>query len=367
MKKDYYELLGVGRSANEQEIKKAYRTQAMKYHPDRNPGNKESEEKFKEVSEAYEVLSDAKKRKMYDQFGHAAFQQGGGAPGGGGGGRGYNFNFTDIFEDFEDIFDGLGGMFGGRGGSRRKSSGPRVQKGRDLLVELVISLEDAFAGITKTIKVNRNEECGTCHGKGTEKENDVVTCPKCNGRGETVVNQGLFTIRQTCSRCGGAGVVIQNPCKTCGGKGTVQKNREIKINIPAGVESGTRLKMTGEGEAGKSGGPRGDLYVDTHVQPHSLFERRGADLYTKARIPFAVMTLGGEISVQNIDGSTVKLKIPEGTDSGQIFKAKGLGMPSVGYFARKGELYVIVDVEVPKKLSSKAKKLLKELQAEIEG
>ncbi len=367
MKKDYYELLDVSKSSTEEEIKKAYRKMAMKYHPDRNQGDKKAEDKFKEINEAYEVLGDPSKRKMYDQFGHAAFSQGGpGGPGGPGGGfSGGGFDFSDIMEDIEGLFGGFGSMFGG---GRRRSGGSvnRAQRGRDILVEVSISLEEAFEGSGKVIKLNRREECSACHGKGTEKEGDVVTCPRCNGRGEAIVSQGIFTVKQTCPQCRGNGVVIKNPCKTCGGNGGVVKKRDIKINIPAGVDDGTRLKLKGEGEAGKNNGSKGDLYVDIHVQTHSRFERDGNDLYTKVKVPFSAMILGGEISLQNIDRSKVKLKIPSNTENGQVFKMKSLGMKNLsGYFGRTGDLYVVVEVDVPKKVSSKAKALLRELQEEL--
>lgn len=367
MKKDYYELLGIGKNASSEEIKKAFRKMAMQYHPDRNPGDKAAEETFKEMNEAYEVLSDPQKKKMYDQFGHAAFSQGGGAgrgPNFGGGGAG--FGFSDFFTDFEDIFDGFGGIFGNRGGGRKKGSANRAERGRDILVETEISLEEAFSGAKKLIKLNRREECSTCHGKGTEKEGDMVTCPRCNGRGETVVSQGLFTIRQTCPQCSGNGVIIKNPCKTCSGSGSVMQSREIRINIPAGVENGMRLKMAGEGEAGKNGGPQGSLFVEIHVKPHSVFERRDQDLYVHHPVSFSKMSLGGEIALDNIDGSRVRIKIPELTENGQIFKVKGMGMPSLSS-GRRGDLFVQALVEIPKKISSKAKKLLEELEKELQS
>lgn len=362
MKKDYYELLGVSKTASTEELKKAYRKLAMQHHPDRNQGNKESEEKFKQINEAYEILSDPQKRKMYDQFGHAAFSQGAGG-GGYRAGQG-DFNFSDIFGDFEDIFDGFGGIFGNRRGGGGSSKN-RAQKGRDILVEVGISLEEAFSGIKKIIKLNRREECPTCHGKGSEKDGDSSTCPKCNGRGETLISQGLFTIRQTCSRCGGTGVVIKNPCKKCNGSGSVVQEREIKVNIPAGIDSGTRLKISSEGEPGKNGGPKGDLYVEVFVKQHSIFERRAHDLYTKTKIPYTKFILGGEISLDNIDGKQVKIKIPSLTENGQVFKIKSCGMPDVSYSSHRGDLFVQAEVEIPKKVSSKTKKILEELEKEL--
>lgn len=357
MKKDYYELLGVVKNASLEDLKKAYRKLAMQYHPDKNPGDKSSEEKFKEINEAYEVLSNPEKRKMYDQFGHAAFSQGG--PGGGGfrshGGR--NFDFSDIFGEFEDIFDGLGGFFGTK--NKRKPNSNNRTRGRDILVQAEVSLEEAFSGIKKTIRLNRREECPVCHGKGTEKEGDMVKCPTCDGRGEMTISQGFFTIRQTCSRCSGSGVIIKNPCKKCSGIGTIKEDKEIRVNIPPGIETGTRLKIPREGEVG------GDLFVEIHVAPHTIFERRGDDLYTKAKVPYSTMILGGEISLENIDKSTVKLKIPSMTENGQVFKVKSLGMPNITYSTRRGDLFVLTEVAIPKKISSKAKKLLEDLDKEL--
>lgn len=370
MKKDYYELLGVNKSSSSEDIKKAFRKLAMQYHPDRNPNDKKAEEKFKEANEAYEVLSDPQKKQMYDQFGHAAFSQGGPGygqrPGGNFGGGGAGFGFSEFFSDFEDIFDNFGGLFGSRGGSRRKGSANRAERGRDILIETEISLEEAFTGTKKIIRLNRREECPTCKGKGTEKEGDMVTCSRCNGKGETVVSQGLFTIRQTCSQCGGNGVIIKNPCKGCSGSGVVNQNREIRINIPAGVEHGMRLKISGEGEAGRNGGPQGSLFVEIHVKPHSVFERKENDLYVQHKVSFSKMSLGGEISLNNIDGATVKIKIPELTENGKIFRVKGQGMTLLSS-GRRGDLFVQVFVGIPKKLSSKAKKLLEELEKELEA
>ena len=366
MKKDYYELLGVSKSSSPDEIKKGYRKMAMQFHPDRNPGNKESEEKFKEVNEAYEVLSNPEKKKMYDQFGHAAFSQNmGGGHRGGGGFNSSQFDFGDIFGgDFEDIFDSFGGLFGSRK-KRTNSNTRQPERGRDMLVEVEITLEEALSGAEKIIKMNRKEECSVCNGKGTENQGDMVTCPKCNGRGETVISQGLFTIRQTCSRCGGSGTAIKNPCKKCSGSGTVVEERKIKVNIPAGIDNGTRLKMSNEGEAGKNGGPRGSLYIEVHVKPHPVFERKQGDLYTKIKVSYTTMILGGEITLTNLDNNAVKLRIPSLTENNQFFKIKEQGMPSIDYRKERGNLFVQVEVEIPKKISSKAKKLLEELDHEL--
>jgi molecular chaperone DnaJ len=345
--KTYYEILGVSKSASDEEIKKAYRQLAIKYHPDKNKGNKEAEEKFKEATEAYEVLRDPNKRKMYDQFG----KQGVGAAGGGG--------YSGAYTDFSDIFGDLGGIFdeflGGRGS--RSRGGPR--RGSDLRYNLEITLEDAAMGKEFKIEIPRAEVCGDCNGSGAAKGSTPQTCPDCGGSGHIRHTQGFFSLTSTCNRCGGKGQVISNPCKTCSGHGLVERRRTINIKIPPGVESGSRLKVTGEGEAGPSGGPHGDLYVVTHIKKHQIFERQGNDLVITKSIPLTMAVLGGEIEVPTIEGKNIMMKIPEGTESGQVFRLKGNGIPYLGSYG-KGDQHVIIKIEIPKKLTKRQRELMEE-------
>ncbi|MCO8193934.1 MULTISPECIES: molecular chaperone DnaJ [Anaerofustis] len=352
-KRDYYEVLGVDKSASEADIKKAYRKLAMKYHPDRNPGDKEAEEKFKEINEAYEVLSDADKKAKYDQFGHAAFDpnMGGGAGFGGAGFGGFEDMFGDIF----------GSMFGGGFSSGANRQNAR-QKGRDLRVNLSISFNDAIFGCKKEIKLKRTETCETCAGRGAVNDADIKTCETCHGTGQVrVTQQSLFGTVQTvktCSECNGTGKKIIKPCPTCSGSGTVRKERVISIRIPAGVDTGSVLPLRGEGEAGKNGGPNGDVYIYITVKPHQIFTRDGSDIYCKIPITFVQAALGDHIMVPTVDGQ-VKLKIPEGTQSGQVFKLKNKGIQNANGFG-KGNQYVEIKVEVPKNLTEKQKSKLRE-------
>ena len=355
-KRDYYEVLGVQKNAAEDEIKQAYRKLALKYHPDRNKGNPEAEEKFKEATEAYEVLRDPKKRASYDKYGHE------GVAGLEGFGRGAYTDFSDIFGDFDlgDIFEGFfGAGFGARGRSKR----PR--RGSDIQYDLAIELEDAATGMEVQIEIPRNEVCASCNGTGSSAGSKPVVCPVCNGTGQVRQTQGFFSITQTCYKCRGEGKIITSPCKTCGGNGLVMKKRKITVKIPAGVESGSRLKITGEGEQGPGGGPRGDLYVVIHIRKHQIFERHGNDIPNIIDISYSMACLGGEIEVSTITGGKVKMKIPSGAENGQIFRLKGNGIPYLGSYGR-GDQLVKVNVRVPKKLSARQKELLQEL-ARLEG
>jgi molecular chaperone DnaJ len=344
-KRDYYEVLGVERTATEVEIKRAYRTLAVKHHPDKNPGDTESEEKFKEAAEAYSVLSDSQKRASYDRFGHSA-----------GGAAGFDPGFSNI----EDIFDlfGFGDMFGQRGGRRTT-----VQRGADLRYDLEITLEEAATGKEEKLRIPRLETCGECDGKGAEKGTSPENCITCGGSGQTRYQQGFFSVMRTCANCGGKGQIIRNPCKKCGGAGRVEKEKSLEIKIPAGVETGSRLRVTGEGEGGVNGGPAGDLFVVLHVKEHEMFERQGANLYSAVPITFAQAALGTDIQVKTLDGEE-ELKIPAGTQTGTIFRIKSQGMPALGGRG-KGDLFVAVTLMTPKTLTKEQRKLLEQL-ADIE-
>ena len=351
-KKDYYEILGITKSATEVEIKAAYRKLAIKHHPDKNPGDQEAEEKFKECAEAYSVLSDSSKRASYDRFGHAGVGAGAGA------GAGFDPGFTNI----EDIFDlfGFGDMFGGaRGGGRRST----VQRGADLRYDLEITLEEAATGKEEKLKIPRLEKCGECSGKGTEKGTEPETCITCQGSGQTRFQQGFFSVMRTCANCSGKGQIIKHPCKECRGAGRIEKEKKLEIKIPAGVETGSRLRINGEGEGGPSGGPSGDLYVVIHVAEHEIFERQGANLYASVPISFAQAALGAEIKVPTLEEEE-ELKIPAGTQTGTVFRLRSKGMPSLGGRG-KGDLFVAVTLITPKTLTKEQRKLLEQL-AEIE-
>ena len=358
-KRDYYEVLGVDRNADEQAIKKAYRKLAMKYHPDRNPDNKEAEEKFKEVNEAYEVLSDATKRQNYDQLGHEGVNGQGGF--GGFGGQGFSGGgFEDMFGDiFGDIF---GGGFGG--GSRPRRRGP--ERGEDIRQTVNISFEEAAFGKKASIKVNRSEECSECHGSGAKPGTSKKTCPTCHGQGEVRTVQrtpfGNIASSRTCSTCGGDGEVLETPCPKCSGKGSVRKVKTIEVDIPAGIDDGQMIKLGGQGEVGSKGGPRGDLYIVVNVKPHSLFTRDGFDIYFEMPITFSQAALGDEIEVPTLDGK-VKYTIPEGTQTGTVFRLREKGIPKLRGNSR-GDQYVKVIVDTPKKLNEKQKDLLRQFAAE---
>lgn len=339
-KRDYYEILGVSRNASEEEIKKAYRRAAMKHHPDRNASNTGSEEQFKQIKEAYEVLADGRKRAAYDQFGHAAFEAGGGAHGGFGGAGGMNFG--DIFGDM------FGDIFGGRGG------GP--QRGSDLQYSLEISLEDAVRGKTAEINIPTLVACSDCGGSGAKKGSSPVTCSDCGGHGQVRMQHGFFTVQQTCPTCYGKGKVIRDPCLACHGRGRKKQSKKLSVKIPQGVDSGDRIRLSGEGEAGESGAMSGDLYILIQVKQHELFERDGKNLYCDVPISFITAALGGELEVPALQGR-VKLKIPAETQSGKVFRVKGMGVPSVRG-GDQGDLMCKVQVETPVNLTAKQKELL---------
>lgn len=347
-KRDYYEVLGADRNASDTDLKKSYRKLAMKYHPDRNPDDADAEEKFKEASEAYEILSDADKRAAYDRMGHAAFEQGG--MGGAGAG-----DFGDIFSDvFGDIFGG------GRGGGRSQ-----VQRGSDLRYTLELALEQAVQGDTIEIKVPVLASCDDCGGSGAQPGSAPKTCDDCGGAGQVRVSQGFFSLQQTCPRCRGAGQIISNPCKSCRGHGRVERQKTLSVKVPGGVDNGDRIRLAGEGEAGPNGGPSGDLYVQIAVKEHPLFERDGKHLYCEVPIAFTTAVLGGDIEVPTLDGR-VKLKIPAETQTGKLFRVRGKGVAPVRGGAT-GDLLCRVEVETPVKLSDKQKKILKEFQASLES
>lgn len=345
-KKDYYETLGVSKSASESEIKKAYKRLAMKYHPDKNQDNKaEAEEKFKEVKEAYEVLTDPQKKAAYDQYGHAAFEQGQGGAGGFGGFGGFGGGaFDDIFSDF---------FGGGRG------RGQTASRGNDLQYNITLTLEEAAAGVSKEIKVPTLVSCETCHGQGTEKPSDVVTCNTCHGAGVVQMRQGFFAVQQECPTCHGRGKVVKNPCKKCHGEGRVQKTKTLSVTIPAGVDTGNRIRLSGEGEAGLNGAPSGDLYVQVQVKSHAIFERDGTNLHCEIPINIVLASLGGEVEVPTLNGK-VSLTIPAETQTGKMFRLRGKGIKSLRGNA-VGDLYCHVVVETPVNLTNKQKELLKEL------
>lgn len=343
-KKDYYEILGVPRTASADEIKKAYRKLAVKYHPDKNPGDKTAEEKFKEISEAYEVLKEDKKKAMYDQYGPDAFSGGAGMSGG------YQGGFQDPFDLFREVFGGErgGGIFDSFFGGH-SSHYERSNRGSDLRYDLEITLEEAFSGITKTIEYRRNVPCFKCHGTGCEPGTQPKVCPQCHGRGQVITSQGFFSMSRPCPRCGGTGKIIEKPCSQCRGQGVEIDKTQVKVKIPAGINSGSKLRFQGLGEAGPNGGESGDLYIVVFVKEHKLFTRDGSDLIVHQPLSFTLAALGGETQISTLQGDA-NLKIPAGTQPGTIFKMRGYGMPQMN--ARgAGDLLVQVSIEVPKKLT----------------
>jgi len=354
-KRDYYDVLGVERTAAGEEIKRAYRKLAVKFHPDKNPDDPQAEEKFKELGEAYDVLMDPEKRAAYDRFGHAAFAQGGAGFGGG---------FHDPFEIFREVF-GAGGFGGGLfetffgGGSGQRTDDRR--RGSDLRYDMEIRLEEAAFGAEKAIEIEKLDICEKCHGSGAESGSHRVTCSTCGGRGQVISSRGFFHISQTCPRCHGAGEIIEKPCQKCGGEGRVEKLSRIKLKIPAGIREGTRLRSSGNGEAGIGGGPAGDLYVVVHIKEHNIFHREGDDLYCDVPIPFWIAALGGEIDVPTLEGRA-HLKVPAGTQAGQMFKLRGKGIANVNGRGH-ADLFARLIVEVPSRLNPEQRRKLEEFGA----
>lgn len=363
-KRDYYEVLGVERNASEEDIKKAYRKLALKYHPDRNPGDSSAEGKFKEAAEAYDVLGDEKKRAQYDQFGHAAFAGGGGGPGGPAGGF---RDLNDIFERFGDLFGGGGGVFGdlfGGGGRRGGRSGPRP--GRDLKIVLELTLEEIDQGVERSVSLKRQEACGSCSGSGSKGGKAPAPCRTCDGRGQVSRSQGFFAMTTPCPTCGGRGAVIEDPCSTCRGSGQQSAKAEIEITIPAGVEDGMRIRIEGQGDAGEPGAPRGDLYVVVREKEHRMFQRSGADLLTEVPFSLAQLALGDKVEIPTLRGR-VQMAVPAGTQLGRVFRLRGQGLPVLDVTGRtpasqaqRGDQLVRVFLEVPTKLSERQKELLRE-------
>ncbi len=349
-KRDYYEVLGVAKTASDDEIKKAYRKLAMKYHPDRNPDNPETEDKFKEAAEAYEILSDSEKRSMYDRMGHNAFE--GGRSGGGG------FSAEDIFSQFGDIF---GGSFGG---SRGRGQQRAARRGSDLRYVMDLTLEEAVHGVKKNITFTAPASCDACDGKGSKNPQDVQTCPTCHGAGQVRMQQGFFSVQQTCSTCRGQGQIIKNPCGKCHGSGVMDRQQTLEVTIPAGVDNGDRVRLTGKGQAIRDG-EAGDLYVEVVVREHEIFQRDGADLYMDVPVSIADAALGKEIQIPTLDGR-VSLKIPEGTQTGKMFRLRGKGVKPVRT-SMQGDLLCRIVVETPVHLTARQRELLKELQETMDG
>ncbi len=362
-KRDFYDVLGVSRGASADDIKKAYRKKAKELHPDRNADNPDAEAQFKEANEAYEALKDPEKKAAYDRFGHAAFEggMGGGGRGPGAGmhpGAGFSSAFSDVFEDLFGDF-----MGGARGGGNARQ---RASRGSDLRYNLRVSMEEAYAGVQKTIRVNALSTCEACTGSGAEGGAEPVTCPTCGGMGKVRAQQGFFTVERTCPTCGGLGQIVKNPCKACGGAGRVEKERSLSVNIPAGVETGTRIRLSGEGEAGLRGGPAGDLYIFIETREHPLFQREGLDLYCRVPVSFATAALGGEVEVPTIDGGRSRVKVPAGVQSGKQLRLRSKGMPALRG-GGTGDMMIELVVETPVNLTSRQKELLREFESMSEN
>ncbi|WP_068311093.1 molecular chaperone DnaJ [Polycladidibacter hongkongensis] len=352
-KRDYYEVLGVAREVDAKALKSAYRKMAMKYHPDRNPDDAEAETRFKEVNEAYDTLKDAQKRAAYDRYGHAAFENGGFGGGQGHGGHDFASAMSDIFDEF----------FGGGGGGRRSSG---RERGADLRYNLEISLEEAYLGKSVEIEVPTTISCEKCDGSGAKPGTSPSTCPTCGGVGRVRAAQGFFTMERTCPTCQGRGEIISDPCDCCGGTGRTTKDRSLSVNIPAGIEDGTRIRLTGEGEAGLRGGPSGDLYIFLSIRPHEFFQRDGSDIYCRVPISMTTATLGGRFEVPDLEGSTARVTVPEGTQTGKQFRLRGKGMP-VMRSSQHGDMYIQVVVETPTNLTKRQRELLAEFEEESSG
>ncbi|PQO24800.1 molecular chaperone DnaJ [Rhodobacteraceae bacterium WD3A24] len=356
-KRDFYDVLGVSRGASEEEIKKAYRRKAKELHPDRNGDNPDAEAQFKEVNEAYDALKDPERKAAYDRFGHAAFEGGMGGAGAGGprGGMHPGGDFASAFSDvFEDLFGDF--MGGARGGARQ-----RAMRGSDLRYNMTITLEEAYSGIRKTIRVPSLSTCESCEGSGAEGGAEPVNCPTCAGMGKVRAQQGFFTVERGCPTCGGLGQIVKDPCKACGGQGRVERDRSLSVNVPAGVETGTRIRLSGEGEAGMRGGPAGDLYIFIQVQEHPLFDRDGANLFCRVPVSVATAALGGEIEVPNIDGGRSRVKVPAGSQTGKQMRLRGKGMPALRG-GGDGDLMIELAVETPVNLTGRQKELLREFE-----
>ncbi|WP_112320833.1 molecular chaperone DnaJ [Oceanibium sediminis] len=352
-KADYYDLLGVNRGASSDELKKAYRKKAKELHPDRNSDNPNAEEQFKAVNEAYDVLKDANKKAAYDRYGHAAFENGSNGPRGGGFGGG-NADFASAFSDvFDDLFGGFSGQ--------QRGGGQRAQRGSDLRYNLRVSLQDAYRGKQTKLTLPTSVACDVCSGTGAEGGSEPSTCPTCSGMGKVRAQQGFFTVERTCPTCSGRGQIIKNPCNACGGAGRVEKDRTLSVNIPPGVETGTRIRLAGEGEAGLRGGPSGDLYIFIEVAPHEIFERDGANLYCRIPVSLTTAALGGELEAPTVEGGRTRVKVPAGVQSGKQLRLRAKGMPALrgsGF----GDLYIELAVETPVNLTARQKELLREFE-----